>query len=146
MRYRCHECDRRFEDPDIITESHGFNDGIAEERGVCPFCKGYFEEMHKCVICGEYFTDDELTAGVCDECIYEHDTNHMVCYEFGRLQSESIKINSFLVSVFTEEQINEILYNRMMEMSRIISISCYEFIESDKVWFAEKLIEKKEIF
>ena len=73
MRYRCHECDRRFEDPDIITESHGFNDGIAEEHGVCPYCKGYFEEMHKCRICGEYFTDDELTNDVCDECIQSVD-------------------------------------------------------------------------
>lgn len=145
MRYQCHECDRRFEEPDIITESHGFNDGIAEEHGVCPFCKGYFEEMHECKICGEWFTDGELSGGVCDDCIYEHDTDIDLCYKLGAEEDaqESIKINGLIASVLTEEQINEILWNRIKEINRIVNVSCYDFIDSDKSWFAEKLIKEK---
>lgn len=143
MRYQCHECDRQFEEPDIITETHGMTDGSCEKIGVCPYCKGYFEEMHKCEICGEWYTEDELTSGVCDECIYEHSTDIELCHKLGEEAEETIKINGFIASVFTEEQINEILWNRIKEINRMVNISCYDFIDSDKSWFAEKLIEEK---
>ena len=141
MRYQCHECDRQFEEPDIIEETHGMTDGSCEKHGVCPYCKGYFEEMHPCKICGQHFTDDELSGGVCDECIYEKSTDIEFCYNLET--EETIKINGFIASVFTEEQINEILWNRIKEINRIVNISCYDFIDSDKSWFAEKLIEEK---
>ena len=143
-RYKCDHCGREFDEPDIITETHGLDSPPYEEIGVCPYCKGWFEEMHKCKICGEHYTDDELTSGVCDECIYEHDTDHELCYRLGEKSTESVSINSFLASAFTEEQINEILYHRLKEISRITNISCYDFIESDKSWFAERLIEEKQ--
>ena len=143
MRYQCHECDRQFEEPDIITETHGMTDGSCEKIGVCPYCKGYFEEMQECKICGEWYTEDELTSGVCDECIYEHSTDIELCHKLGEEAEENIKINGFIASVFTEEQINEILWNRIKEINRMVNISCYDFIDSDKSWFAEKLIEEK---
>jgi hypothetical protein len=100
--------------------------------------------MTQCKICGEYFTDDELSGGVCDECIYEHSTDIELCHRLGEEAEETIKINGFIASVFTEEQIiNEILWNRIKEINRIVSISCYDFIDSDKSWFAEKLIKEK---
>ena len=141
MRYQCHECDRQFEEPDIITEAHGITDGSCEKIGVCPYCKGYFEEMAQCRICGEYFTEDELSGGVCDECVYEKATDIEFCYNLET--EETIKINGFIASVFTEEQINEILWNRIKEINRMVNISCYDFIDSDKSWFAEKLIKEK---
>ena len=141
MRYQCHECDRRFEKPDIVIETHGLDSPPYEEIGVCPYCKGWFEEMHRCEICGEYFTEDELTGGVCDECVYEKATDIEFCYNLET--EETIKINGFIASVFTEEQINEILWNRIKEINRMVNISCYDFIDSDKSWFAEKLIKEK---
>lgn len=143
MRYQCHECDRRFEEPDIITETHGFTDGQCEKHGVCPYCKGYFEEMYQCRICGQHCTDDELTSGVCDECIYEHATDIELCHRLGQEAEESIKINGFIASVFSEEQINEILWNRIKEINRMVNVSCYDFIDGDKSWFAEQLIKEK---
>lgn len=143
MRYQCHECDRRFEEPDIITEKHGLDTPPCEKIGVCPYCKGYFEEMTQCRICGQYFTDGELSDGVCDECIYEHSTDIELCYRLGEEAEESIKLNGFIASVFTEEQINEILWNRIKEINRMVNISCYDFIDSDKSWFAEQLIKEK---
>ena len=141
FRYQCHECDRRFEEPDIVIETHGLDSPPYEEIGVCPYCKGWFEEMHRCEICGEYFTEDELTGGVCDECVYEKATDIEFCYNLET--EETIKINGFIASVFTEEQINEILWNRIKEINRIVNVSCYDFIDSDKSWFAEQLIKEK---
>ena len=83
LKYKCDHCVREFEEPDIITETHGMTDGSCEKIGVCPYCKGYFEEMHKCEICGEWYTEDELTSGVCDECIYEHSTDIELCHKLG---------------------------------------------------------------
>ena len=143
LKYKCDHCVREFEEPDIITETHGMTDGSCEKIGVCPYCKGYFEEMAQCRICGEYFTEDELSGGVCDECIYEHSTDIELCHKLGEEAEETIKINGFIASVFTEEQINEILWNRIKEINRMVNISCYDFIDSDKSWFAEKLIEEK---
>jgi hypothetical protein len=143
-RYKCDHCGREFEEPDIVTETHGLDSPPYEEIGVCPYCKGWFEEMHKCEICGEYYTADELTSGVCDECIYQHDTDIELCHRLGEEAEETIKINGFIASVFSEEQINEILWNRIKEISRIVNVSCYDFIESDKSWLAEKLIEEKQ--
>ncbi len=146
MRYQCHECDRRFEEPDIITEAHGMTDGSCEKIGVCPYCKGYFEEMYQCKICGEWFTDSELTSGMCDECIYQHDTDYELCYRLGNEEEarEAISINGFVASVFTEEQISEILMRELRNIKDITNISCIEFIGSDKSWFAEQLIKEKQ--
>jgi DNA-directed RNA polymerase subunit RPC12/RpoP len=144
VRYECHNCGRRFEEPDIITETHGLDTPPYEKVAVCPYCHGYFEEMYQCEICGEWFTDAELTSGVCDECIYQYDTDVELCYKLGADSKESIKINGFIASVFSEEQINEILWNRIKEISRMVNVSCYDFIESDKQYFAEKLLIKQE--
>lgn len=145
MRYECHNCGKRFEEPHIIEERHGLDTPPYEKIAVCPYCKGYFEEMQECKICGEYFTDDELSGGVCDECLYEHSTDIDFCYKLGAEEDaqENVKINGFIASYFSEEQINEILWNRIKEINRIVNISCYDFIDSDKSWFAEKLIEEK---
>ena len=135
----CHNCGRRFKEPDIVTEPHG------EKVGVCPFCHGYYEAVYPCRICGEHFTDDELTSGVCDECIYQHDTDCELCYRLGNEEEakETISINGFVASVFTEEQITEILMKELRNANDIGSVSCIKFIGSDKSWFAEQLIKEK---
>ena len=143
MRYECHNCGKRFEEPHIIEEKHGLDTPPYEKIGVCPYCKGYFEEMTQCRICGQYFTEDELSGGVCDECVYEHSTDIELCHRLGQEAEESIKLNGFIASVFSEEQINEILWNRIKEINRMVNISCYDFIDSDKSWFAEQLIKEK---
>lgn len=145
-KHQCHECDRRFEEPDIITETHGMTDGSCEKIGVCPYCKGYYEPMYQCKICGQYFTEDELSGGVCDECIYEHDTDIELLYRLGNEEDakETVKLNGFIASVLTEEQINEIVMRELRTINYAPYINGIEFIGSDKSWFAEKLLEIKE--
>ena len=146
MRYQCHECDRRFEEPDIVTETHGMTDGSCEKICVCPYCKGYYEPMYQCKICGEWFTDDELTSGVCDECIYQHDTDIELLYRLGNEEDakETVTINGFIASVLTAEQISEIVMRELRTLNYVGCINGTEFIGSDKDWFVEKLLEIKE--
>ena len=143
MRYECHNCGRRFEEPDIITETHGLDIGPYEKIGVCPYCKGYFAEIHECKICGEHYTDDELTSGVCDECIYE-DVTFDRCLRYGADREENIAINGFIASVLDAETINRILTEEIRKASQIIPINLDEFVEEDKSWFAEQLIKEKQ--
>lgn len=144
-RFQCHECDSLFDEPNFIEEKHGFHTPPYERIAVCPYCKGYFEQMYQCEICGEWFTDEELTMGVCDECIYQHDTDYELCYRLGNEEEakETISINGFVASVFTEGQISEILMRELRNIKDITNISCIEFIGSDKSWFAEQLIKEK---
>ena len=144
-RYQCHECDRRFEEPDFITEKHGLDTPPYEKIAVCPYCKGYFEEMQECKICGEYFTEDELTSGVCDDCIYEHDTDIELLYKLGDCEEakETVSLNGFIASVLTEEQINEIVMRELRTINYAPYINGVEFNGSDKSWFAEQLIKEK---
>lgn len=143
--YECHRCGKHFEEPDWVVERYGLDSPPYDKVAVCPYCHGYFEEMYQCQICGEWFTDDELTMAVCDECIYKHESDHELCYKLGNEESakESITINGFVASVFTEEQINEILMRELRNIKDITNISCIEFIGSDKSWFAEQLIKEK---
>jgi hypothetical protein len=145
-KYQCHECDRRFEEPDIITETHGMTDGSCEKHGVCPYCKGYFEEMTQCRICGQYFTEDELSGGVCDDCIYQHDTDIELLYRLGNEEDakETVLLNGFIASVLTAELISEIVIRELRTLNYVGCINCTEFIGSDKSWFAEQLIKEKQ--
>ena len=144
-RYKCDHCGGEFEEPDIIIETHGLDSPPYEEIGVCPYCKGWFEEMHKCEICGEYYTADELTSGVCDDCIYQHDTDIELLYKLGNEEDakETVKLNGFIASVLTEEQINEIVMRELRTINYIGCVNGTEFIGSDKSWFAEQLIKEK---
>lgn len=145
MRYECHNCGRRFEEPDIITETHGLDSPPYEKIDVCPYCKGYFSEIHECKICGEHYTIDELTSGVCDDCIYQHDTDIELLYKLGNEDNakETVTINGFVASILTEEQINEILIRELRTINYVGSVNGIEFIGSDKSWFAEQLIKEK---
>ena len=71
--FLCVECGRLLEDDEYVhsIEPHG------EEFDVCPYCYGALEEAHKCPICGEYFKEEDLTNGICDDCAnkdFEYET------------------------------------------------------------------------
>ena len=45
--YECHQCGRRFDEPDIVQERHGLDFPPYEEVAVFPYCHGYFEEISR---------------------------------------------------------------------------------------------------
>ena len=66
--YRCCECGHLFEEGEQAewVEMHGFNYGNGERFSGCPICKGDYEEIKPCKICGGY--DSENDDGFCEEC------------------------------------------------------------------------------
>lgn len=135
---KCSFCERSFGEEEI-----------ALYRGdkVCPYC-GHedFEEAVQCKVCGDYFFDDELTFGVCEECKddlkfpYKHDPKK--CYELSKDEHEEVSINAFLVSQFTPKQIEEVLVRELI-VSMAETLPDYSnFIDSDEMWFIEKVLEE----
>lgn len=43
--YKCKDCGYEFDEPTVVVERHGFNDGFAERFSVCPNCGGSYEEV-----------------------------------------------------------------------------------------------------
>lgn len=142
-RYECDECGFRFEEPDIVIETHGVTDGSHEAHGTCPRCHGYYEELFQCKICGKYFTDDDLTGKVCNVCIDESEDLDR-CFKYGSECEESIAVNGFIASLLDVDTIESILWEKIKEASKVIPINCSEFINSDRFWYAEQLIKEKE--
>lgn len=151
MAYKCLDCGHIFEEGEIIKvatnivfgEIHGkplFDDDDFEE--CCPLCKGEFEETVKCAICEGEHLEDELFGGVCEECIAEYKYNVEMCYTIGANETESVKLNSFLATMYTQDEIEAILYNDLIEHQKHSPVDCEDFINADKSWFAERLVEE----
>lgn len=60
--FKCIECGHIFEDGEQArwTETHG------EVWECCPICKGDYEEVEPCKICGSY--DHSVDDDYCDDC------------------------------------------------------------------------------
>lgn len=141
--YKCCDCGEIFTEPDFWEEGRGEFWGVSCSETVsgCPYCRGDYEEVHECEICGEYLFEDEMYGDVCDNCIdnYKYDVD--VCYEIGAEDTEEIKINCFLFAMFDTAEIETILYNHLKNANK--EIDCSPFIDNDRFWFAEKLLEKR---
>lgn len=135
---KCSFCERSFAEEEIT---------LYRGDKVCPYC-GHedFEEAVQCKVCGDYFFDDELTFGVCEICKedlkfpYKHDPKK--CYELSKDEKEEVSLNSFLVSQFTAEQIEEVLMKELIIQSAIPYPDYSNFIDSDEMWFIEKVLEE----
>ena len=145
MAYKCLECGNVFEEGEQARweEHHPYGMGYAaEEFSGCPVCNGSYEETKQCAICGGEFLEDELNGGcVCDDCVEEHKRDLKTCYEIAEsTEKQEIKINALLASVFDITEIEEILYQQLESLGNNNDFSA--FINEDKDWFAEKLVEE----
>ena len=98
--------------------------------------------MHKCKICGAFATDEQLTLGVCDDCLMAKATVER-CLKFGDDCEQNIPINGFVASLLSTRKINEILIKTISDVNSIIPIDCFNFVLNDDIWFAEKVIEEE---
>ncbi len=144
MSYKCLECGHIFEEGEEIK----YNEYIGEWRGRqaikelkgCPLCLGSFEKTIPCAICGSEHLEDELNGRVCDECIDEYRKDFNVCYEISIVETEEIKINSLLASLFDPSDIEQILKEYIRD--RWQDVDCSPFIDSDISWFGERLAKE----
>ncbi len=152
MAYKCVECGHIFEngEEDRWMESLGefWGTPCSEEVSGCPLCHGGYEETKKCSICGSEEWEDDLhgQAGndlcACDECIQKYAFNAEMCYKIGQKSTVSIEINSFLSTIFTEKEINDILYREMKIIDKYALINGSKFIDDDIDWFAGELAKE----
>lgn len=144
MSYKCLDCGHIFEygEEAVWSEFRGECFGVEsyEKMDGCPLCKGDYEETVKCSICGSEHLEDELNGGVCDECIDEYRKDFQTCYEVSFGETEDIKINALLASLFDVSDIEQILKEYIREKWQ--DVSCDKFIDEDKSWFGEKLAEE----
>ena len=132
MFYKCLECGHIFEEGEQKTwkEPHG------EILCGCPCCDGGFKETHSCIICGSQNFLEDMTSGVCEECFEKYYNDQETCYRFGIDGRQELSINGFLASLFSVEQIEQMLFEKVKMME---FVDCKPFINEDKYWFAEKL-------
>ena len=151
--YKCNDCGHIFEDGEFVVKSEYMGEcwGIPayDEFCYCPSCGGDgWEEAGHCAKCHGIFLGDELTEGLCDECLreiamaYKYDIAK--CYALSKAsgEKESVSIDPFLACMFTAEQINEVLYRELAIASAVKPVDCTPFIEADRYWFDERIAEE----
>ena len=143
----CNECRNLFEEGEqaVWAEERGEFQGRTayEEVSGCPLCKGGYQTASLCKICDKWFPDDELTCGVCEECLSEYNNDFNTCLAVGEKARTAVEINLFLAEQFSAEEIESILSEIAKVIYRNGGDICRKFIEEDKDWFVEKMLEVK---
>lgn len=140
MAYRCLECGHIFEEGEQVSfrQEYWGMESFLWASG-CPICKGNYEETTPCKICGSEHLEEELHGCVCAECVEPYRKDWKACFKIGEKEKTSIYINSFLADMFSENEIEAILYE-FLEKTK--EVDCSPFVDSDKEWFGERLLEE----
>lgn len=145
--YKCVECGHIFEkgEEKHWTESRGeyWGQPVHEEMTGCPRCGGDYEKTEPCAVCGSETSWDALSGGVCIGCLsnYQYDTD--TCLKIGEMNREEIELNSFLLSIFSRDTIEETMTRVLIELKKLKPVDCSDFIFADAEWFGDTL--RKEI-
>ena len=108
-------------------------------------CGGAFVEAEICPICGEYKPKD--LNKVCDYCLEDEETLE-TALEMGDKFKDEVEINSFLASVFTPQEIEEIL-TREFKQANGSFLRDYtkdmvkDYLYTEKEVFADFIHDKK---
>ena len=103
-------------------------------------------EAVQCHGCGSYFLEDELTEGLCSECIdilareYRYDVRALVKISHDDQPCE-VKISRFLACMFDDDEINAILERELLKAADIIKVDCSRYIDEDRERFI-KILKK----
>lgn len=138
---KCNYCGKVVDEDELGVCSEGVFNNYGEYMGSKYYqaecsCGGEFVEADECELCGEWFLDDELTNGFCDDCL-ESEMTFENAEKFG---AEENCLNYFYECVLGIDKINEILgkylreYNVASDETKATS-----FCKEDKYAFAEWL-------
>lgn len=148
MSYICLDCGNIFEEGEQITfqENMGehFGEKVYKKITGCPICGGEYEESTPCSICGSEHLEEDLNGGLCDECIDKYKNDFDMCFKIGKNDYDKVELNCFLASVFEKDEIEEILFEELKKRNKYVTVDCEKFINSDRSWFAERLVEELE--
>lgn len=139
MTYKCLECGEFFTEPKKWKEYRGEFWGAPayEEMVGCPDCRGDYEELVPCELCGEECEEDSLTCGVCEDCLESASGDVDLCYKIGEGHKETVRLNCFLTAMFSADEIEALLLNAL----KVEKADCSAFVFDDESWFPERLKE-----
>lgn len=128
----------------ILETSIGYTFDVEHFEEDCE-CGGAFVDAEICPVCREYKVKD--LCKVCDSCLEEEETVENALL-MGDEYKEEVKINSFLASVFTEKEIEEILM-REFKVANESFLREYtkemvkDYLYADKEVFADFVFDKR---
>lgn len=65
---KCYDCGGVAEDAKTSYEYYG---EWSRREEVCPYCHGAVDDAYECPICHEWFLPNELSNGICYDCLCE---------------------------------------------------------------------------
>lgn len=146
MSYICLNCGNVFEEGEQITfqENMGehFGEKVYKKITGCPICGGEYEESKPCDICGSEHLEEDLNGGLCDDCIDKYKNDIDMCFKVGMNDDDNVELNCFLASMFEKSEIEELLFEELKRKNKYVTVDCDKFINSDRSWFAERLLEE----
>lgn len=115
--YKCLECYRVFDEPNEWEEYRGecFGFPSYETMSGCPHCGGDYEEMFECEICGDNYLEDDLIEGICEDCLGKSSKDFELGKKFGEENKYEVEINGLLTVLFSDDEIEEILFKYIDE-------------------------------
>lgn len=139
---RCEKCGEVMALDERKRVPNGGGD-VGEDWYVCPYCDGdSLAEVAQCDVCGQYFEPDEISFGMCPDCIIDesHDVANVAWY--GYRNKEHVAINGLFERTFTESEIDEILWAAFMGMTtEQQQDACEDYIANDPYMFAKWLTD-----
>ena len=148
MSYICLDCGHIFEEGEQTerSENRGEYWGVScfQYLSGCPKCGGEYEESTPCAICGSEHLEEDLNGGLCDSCIDNYKNNIDMCFKVGKNDDDNVELNCFLASMFEKSEIEELLFEELKKRNKYVTVDCEKFINSDRSWFAERLVEELE--
>ena len=148
MAYICLDCGNIFEEGEQITFQENMGDRFGDKAykiiSGCPKCGGEYEESTPCSICGSEHLEEDLNVGLCDDCIDKYKNDIDMCFNIGKNDDDKVELNCFLASMFEKIEIEELLFEELKRKNKYVTVDCDKFINSDRSWFAERLLEELE--
>jgi hypothetical protein len=141
--YICKECGDVFNQFEVDTweEDRGEFWGMPcyERMSGCPNCRGDYVEAKRCVECGAWIPEDDWD--MCEECMADYE-NEEICLELGVETEDEIKLNGFLLSVYSRKEIEKILLEHLKQDEEKMANAIKDYCEWDTMYFIEWVRKK----
>lgn len=108
------------------------------EVNYCENCgaRDYIQEASRCMVCGGFSAEyDERSFCICKECVDQYKTVENAL-KIGNEYPCNAEINEFVATIFTNEEINNILIDYVKSNYKDLQ-KAKEYCEQDPFWFEE---------
>lgn len=133
----CCECKEIFERADLVRGEFGYDE-------CCPCCGSFdIAPCDECECCGEPFIEGELHDGViCEDCLLDHRYDYKELKHISKhwMEYEEISINSLLKHIFTESEIEDILFEVLEKrIAEGMELDGYSYMARDMSEYCEMI-------